>query len=89
MKSIIPANTYTGQTVDAPGAAVVVTSATRADLPDDLVYGMTKAIFESLPDLASSHAAAKSIKLENALQGMPVPAHPGAEKYFRETGLTK
>ena len=89
VKSIIPANTYTGQTVDVPGAAVVNYLATRADLPDDLVYGMTKAIFESLPDLASSHAAAKSIKLENALQGMPVPAHPGAEKYFRETGLTK
>ena len=89
VKSIIPANTYTGQTVDVPGAAVVNYLATRADLPDDLVYGMTKAIFESLPDLASSHAAAKSIKLENALQGMPVPAHPGAEKYFREKGLTK
>ena len=89
VKSIIPANTYTGQTVDVPGAAVVNYLATRADLPDDLVYGMTKAIFESLPELASSHAAAKSIKLESALQGMPVPLHPGAERYFREKGLTK
>jgi TRAP-type uncharacterized transport system substrate-binding protein len=50
---------------------------------------MTKAIFESLPDLVAAHAAARDIKLENALQGMPIPFHPGAEKYFAEKGIRK
>ena len=47
---------------------------------------MTKAIFENLPELGAAHAAAKEIKLENALKGMPVPLHPGAERYFKEKG---
>ena len=89
VKSTVPAKTYTGQDADVPAAAVVNYLVTRADLPDDLVYGMTKSIFENLTDLAASHSAAKSIKLEGALQGMPVPLHPGAEKYFREKGLAK
>jgi len=89
VKSTIPANTYNGQTAEVASAAVVNYLATRADLPDDLVYGMTKAIFENLPELAASHAAAKSIRLEGALQGMPVPLHPGAEKYFREKGVAR
>jgi TRAP-type uncharacterized transport system substrate-binding protein len=48
---------------------------------------MTKAVFENLPDLAAAHAAAKSIKLENALDGMPLPLHPGAARYLKEKGL--
>jgi TRAP transporter TAXI family solute receptor len=89
VKSTIPANTYNGQTAEVASAAVVNYLVTRADLPDDLVYGMTKAIFENLPDLQAAHAAARDIKLANALQGMPVPLHPGAEKYFREKGVAR
>jgi len=48
---------------------------------------MTKAMYENLGDLAAAHAAGKAIKLENALQGMPIPLHPGAAKYFKEKGL--
>ena len=50
---------------------------------------MTKAIYDSLPDLAAAHAAAKDIKLESALSGMPVPMHPGAQRYFDEKGVKK
>jgi TRAP transporter TAXI family solute receptor len=89
VKSTIPANTYNGQTAEVASAAVVNYLVTRADLPDDLVYSMTKAIFENLPDLQAAHAAARDIKLANALQGMPVPLHPGAEKYFREKGVAR
>ena len=42
-----------------------------------------------LPDLAAAHAAAKDIKLESALSGMPVPMHPGAQRYFDEKGVKK
>ena len=89
VKAVIPANTYTGQTTDIQGAAVVNYLATRADLSTDLIYAMTKSIFENLNELAAAHSAGKAVKLEKALEGMPVPLHPGAEKYFKEKGLIK
>ena len=72
-----------------PAAAVVNNLVTHSGISDDKVYQMTKAIYESLPDLAAAHAAAKDIKLESALAGMPVPMHPGAQKYFDEKGVKK
>ncbi len=88
VKAMVPANTYTGQTDAVPTAAVINYLVTRADLKRRLVYQMTKAIFENLPELQAAHSAAKDIKLEDALQGMPVPVHPGAERYFKEKGVT-
>ncbi len=87
VKVAIPANTYTGQTAAVPAAAVVNYLATHEGMKEETVYQMTKAIFENLPDLAAAHAAARSIKLENALDGMPLPLHPGAARYFKEKGL--
>jgi uncharacterized protein len=86
---IIPANTYTGQDKDVPTAAVINYLVTSSAVSDDLVYQMTKLIFESLPELANSHAAGREIKLENAAIGSPVPLHPGAIRYYREKGLIK
>ncbi|KRE24879.1 C4-dicarboxylate ABC transporter [Bosea sp. Root483D1] len=87
VKVSIPANTYTGQTAAVPAAAVVNYLATHEGMKEETVYQMTKAVFESLPDLGAAHAAARSIKLENALDGMPVPLHPGAARYLKEKGL--
>lgn len=89
VKATIPANTYTGQTQAVAGAAVVNYLVTRASLSEDLAYRMTKAVFEQRDELVSAHQAASDIKLEKALEGMPIPLHPGAEKYFREKGLMK
>jgi TRAP transporter TAXI family solute receptor len=89
VKVTIPANTYTGQTQPVQTAAVVNYLVTHSDVKDDQVYAMTKAVFESLPELAAAHAAARDIKLESAMQGMPVPMHPGAERYLKEKGITK
>ncbi len=86
---MIPANTYTGQDKDVPTAAVINYLVTSSAVSDDLAYQMTKLIFESLPELANSHAAGKEIKLETAALGSPVPLHPGAIRYFREKGLIK
>lgn len=55
----------------------------------DTVYKTTKAVWENLDALVAAHAAGKVIKKESALKGMPVPLHPGAEKYYREVGLLK
>jgi TRAP transporter TAXI family solute receptor len=85
----IPANTYAGQDKDVPTAAVINYLVTSAAVSDDLAYQMTKSIFESLPELASSHVAGKDIKLENAAMGSPVPLHPGAFRYYKEKGVIK
>ncbi|KPG02200.1 C4-dicarboxylate ABC transporter [Rhodopseudomonas sp. AAP120] len=85
----IPAKTYTGQEQDVPTAAVVNYLVTSTAVSDDLAYQMTKLIYENLPELASSHAAGREIKLETAATGSPVPLHPGAIKYFKEKGVLK
>ena len=83
----IPANTYDGQAADVTTVAVPNFLVTRADLSDELVYNITKAIYENLPELQAAHAAAKGIKLENAAKGSPAPLHPGALKYFTEKNV--
>ncbi|MCQ8896647.1 TAXI family TRAP transporter solute-binding subunit [Limnobacter humi] len=85
----IPANTYKGQDKDVPTAAIVNFLVTRADVSDETAYQMTKLLWDNLPALRTAHKAAEAMKLENALQGMPVPLHPGAAKFYREKGLLK
>lgn len=80
----IPASTYEGQDADVATVAVPNFLVTRADLPDDLVYKMTAAIFDNLDALVAAHAAAKGISLDKAAKGSPAPLHPGAAKYFTE-----
>jgi TRAP transporter TAXI family solute receptor len=86
---VIPANTYEGQTTNVPTAYVQNFLVTRADAPVDMVYTMTKSLFEHLDQLKAAHAAAKSIRKEAAATSMPLPLHPGAEKYYREIGVLK
>jgi hypothetical protein len=88
VKATIPAGTYTGQDKDVQAAAVINYLVTRSDLSDDTVYGMTRAMYDHLADLAAAHSAGKEIALKNALQGMPIPLHPGAARYFKEKGLS-
>jgi hypothetical protein len=83
----IPAGTYDGQDGDVKTAAVVNFLVTNDGVSDDTAYAMTKLLFENLPKLEAAHKAAAQIKLENALKGMPLPLHPGAEKYYKEQGL--
>jgi len=56
---------------------------------DAVAYEMTKGIFENLERLGNSHSAARQIKLEGAAKDLPIPLHPGAEKYYREKGVLK
>jgi TRAP transporter TAXI family solute receptor len=85
----IPANTYKGQTVPVETAAVVNFLVTHEGVSDDLVYQMTKTMFDNLDTMVASHAAAKDIKLADAQNGMPIPLHPGAARFYKEKGLLK
>jgi hypothetical protein len=87
LSATIPAGTYQGQDADVATAAVPNFLVTRADLSDDLVYAMTKAVYDNLDALVAAHAAAKGISLDKAAADLPIPLHPGAERYFREKGL--
>lgn len=84
--AMIPANTYDGQAEAVPTVAITNILVTRADLPDDVVYQMTRLLFENLPRLGNSHSAAKDIKLETAAKNLPINLHPGAERYYQEKG---
>ena len=87
--SFIPANTYAGQTVDISTAAIPNFLITHSGVSDELAYQMTKTMYDNIGTLYAAHNAAKAIKLENALVGMPVPLHPGAARYYKEVGLLK
>ena len=89
LPATIPANTYRGQTADVPTAAVQNYLVTYDGVSDETAYGMTKALWTGLDQLVAAHSAAKAIELKHALEGMPVPLHPGAEKYYKEVGLVK
>ncbi len=85
----IPANTYKGQNTDVPTASVINFLVTHEDVSTDAVYKMTKSMYENLGELVAAHAAAKGIRRERAAADMPIPLHPGAEKYYREVGVIK
>ena len=88
-KDIVKAGTYKGLDSDAQTVAVMAMLVARKGLKKDLVYNVTKAIFEHLPKLHSAHAKLKAVTLESAMDGMSIPLHPGAEKYFKEKGVLK
>jgi TRAP transporter TAXI family solute receptor len=85
----IPANTYQGQTSEVPTAVVQNFLVTHEGVSDDIVYGMTKALWSNLDQLVAAHPAAKAIDIRHALDGMPIPLHPGAQKYYKEVGILK
>lgn len=89
MAVTIPAGTYEGQAGDVPTAAVGNFLVSHEGVSEETAYQMTKLLFENLDKLAAAHAAAKAIDVKKAVDGMPVPLHPGAERYYREVGVLK
>ncbi|MEA4848446.1 MAG: TAXI family TRAP transporter solute-binding subunit [Clostridiaceae bacterium] len=85
----IPAGTYKGQDVDVKTVAMKATLVAGAEVSEDVVYSLTKALFENQPELASAHAKGAELSLESAVDGVSVPFHPGAEKYYKEVGAIK
>ena len=83
---VIPASTYEGQTTDVSTVAIQNLLVTQSSVSDDLAYQMTKLMFEHLDRLGNAHSAAKAISLNNATKNLPIPLHPGAERYYKEVG---
>ena len=84
---VIPANTYDGQSEDVPTAAIPNYLVTHSGVSDDLAYEMTKVLYEKLDNLKNTHNAINAMDIKQAVTGLPVPLHPGAEKFYKEKGI--
>ena len=89
LPAVIPANTYRGQTKDVPTVAVQNVLVTHEGVSEDTVYAVTKTLWTSIGDLTAAHPAAQAMDPAKALAGIVIPLHPGAERYYRETGVLK
>lgn len=92
--SVIPAGTYPGVTYDVNTVAVSGMLVTNANIDEELVYQITKAMWSNTARklLDNGHPKGKAITLKTALEGVEgigVPLHPGAERFYREAGLLK
>ena len=85
----IPGGSYKGVDEDVQTVAIKATLIASPKLSEDVVYNLTKAIFDNQKEIASAHAKGEELSLEYAVSGISVPFHPGAEKYFKEVGALK
>ena len=87
--SVIPVSMYPGVTnkADVASFGVKATFVTSADVSDDVVYAITKEVFENFEAFKKLHPAYSTLTKESMLQGMSAPIHPGAMKYYKEAGL--
>ena len=68
---------------------MLATFVTSAKVPDDVVYAITKEVFENLDEFKKLHPALEGLTRETMLEGLTAPIHPGALKYYKEAGLMK
>ena len=88
-RSVIPADTYRGVDFATPTIGFHALWVVSADAPDDLVYAIVKALWnEATHRLLDAHdPIGKNVRLKGALDGLSVPLHPGAKRFYREAGF--
>ena len=89
-KSFIPIELYPFaiNKEDVETIGVKATLLTSAKVPDDIVYAVTKAVFDDLESLGYySHVLKRTVRKENMLDGLTAPIHPGALRFYQEIGL--
>lgn len=79
----------TNKDEDVTTVGMLATLVTSAKVPDDVVYAVTREIFENLDEFKKLHPALAGLTREGMLEGLTAPLHPGAEKYYKEAGLIK
>ena len=84
----IPAGTYNGFDEDTVTVTVKATLICRADLPDDVAYAIVSTIYNNAEAITALHAKGAELSLSFATDGIAVPFHPGAAKFFSENGIT-
>jgi hypothetical protein len=86
---VIPVALYPGvvNQEDVPTFGVVATLVTSADVSADIVYIITRAVFEDFEEFKNLHPAYSTMSIKSMLHGLSAPLHPGAVKYYKEAGL--
>jgi TRAP transporter TAXI family solute receptor len=88
-RAVVKAESYKGLEQDTPILGFAAGLFTHANVIVDLVYNIVKNLYEHRTEYYQVHASAKEMMPETALKGIPIPLHPGAEKYFKEIGVVK
>lgn len=87
VKLLVKAGTHKGQKEDAWVLASSNILICKESLPEDLIYKITKAIYENVSEMVLSAGWLKNMSFKTAADGVVIPFHPGAAKYFKEKGL--
>ncbi|WP_083545536.1 TAXI family TRAP transporter solute-binding subunit [Sulfitobacter alexandrii] len=82
----LPGGTYTGVDEDISVLGIPNVLTVSSEMSDDLAYAITSSMFENIAELQAVHPAANQTTVEFTLDATPVPLHPGAIRYFEETG---
>lgn len=84
----IPGGMYRGNPEDTTTFGVAATFVTSADVPEDVVYQVVKAVFENFDSFKRLHPAFETLEKEEMVSdALSAPLHPGAVKYYKEAGL--
>ena len=83
----VPAGSYKGLDKDLETVAVGNILAIHKDIPVQVVYDMLKTLYGNLDKLSNTYAPAKNFKIEEGLDGMTIPLHPGAVKFYEDNGV--
>jgi TRAP transporter TAXI family solute receptor len=87
--ALVPPSTYKNQSSGVKTIAVSAVLIAGSDLKEEVVYKLTKALFENQTEFAAAHAKGKELHLKTAMKGVSIPFHPGAIKYYKEKGVLK
>lgn len=85
--AVLPAGIYNGIDSDVQTLAVRAIWATHSDTSEEVIYELTKALFENTETLGKVHPKGKEISLDYALESVSIPVHPGALRYYEEKGV--
>ena len=86
-KAEVPGRVYKGTEAAQPTFGTMATVVVSEDMPEDVAYALTKAVFDNFDDFRKLHPALAGLTKAQALKGETVPFHPGAMKYYRQAGL--
>jgi TRAP transporter TAXI family solute receptor len=86
--AVLPAGTYAGLSEDVTVLGIPNLLVVSDGMPEQLAYDITRALYEHLDELVSIHPAARQVSVAFTLETMPIPLHPGARRYFEETGVS-
>jgi TRAP transporter TAXI family solute receptor len=88
-RSMISANLYpmANNAVDIDTIGVNATLLTSAKVSEDVVYAVTKSVFENIESVSEFNAPFNALADDKFLEGLTAPIHPGALRYYREVGV--